>query len=57
MVVKKNLVKEIFLVLTFKVTLLFFLHKLFFNHPIDKSTRLTRTTEYLFDLKADANAN
>lgn len=51
MFVKKNLAKELTFILILKVFLLFFLHKLFFNHPIEKPDRLGRTTEYLFEIK------
>lgn len=57
MILRKNLAKELTFVLILKVFLLFFLHKLFFSHPIEKADRLLRTTEYLFDLKAETNAN
>lgn len=57
MLTNKKLAKELTLILILKVFLLFFLHKLFFSHPIEKVDRLTRTTEYLFDLKAEPNAN
>lgn len=57
MLISKNLAKELTLVLILKVCLLFFLHKIFFSHPIEKADRLTRTTEYVFDLKAKPNAN
>ncbi len=57
MLISKNLAKELTFILILKVFLLFFLHKLFFSHPIEKADRLTRTTEYLFDLKAESNAH
>lgn len=57
MQISKKLAKELTCILILKVFLLFFLHKIFFSHPIKKTDRLTRTTEYLFDLKAESNAN
>jgi hypothetical protein len=51
MLISKNLAKELTIFLILKVFLLFFLHKLFFSHPIEKSERLPRTIEHLFDFK------
>ena len=53
----KSLAKELVFIVILKVFLLFFIHKLFFSHAIEKTDRLSRTTEYLFDLKANPNAN